>query len=248
LLRVMIDTGALATLLKEVSPRINAQWLATAVALCEGEYASPCRTLYFWMLPAVLGCHLLLFVWGLATLTPNGMPYGWRCSDDHVFGQRCPTDNSTLYGAGDDSHERYVQAFFSAASAYIIAVVCDVTFLFLASLALPLIRLPLRDSPLRQLPDAGLLVLVLLKLRITQYVAATTAHPPTCHLPTAHPSTTSHLPTAHVPSSRSRYSVPSIHASRPRWSSRAALLCVRRGTGPSHYTTSPTRSAKGRAH
>jgi len=35
LMRALIDTGAMATLLKETSPRIKAQWLATATALRE---------------------------------------------------------------------------------------------------------------------------------------------------------------------------------------------------------------------
>ena len=44
---------------------------------------------------------------------------------------------------------------------FILACLFDALFLFLAALALPLIKLAPRSSPLRQVPDAGLLLLVL---------------------------------------------------------------------------------------
>lgn len=145
----------MATLLKETSPRINAQWLATATALCETgrrTLSVPCCQLWLWMLPGMCVLNGLFWLWSLGMLVQDeGQPFG------------------AVAGGGIS----LAHAFFTAACAG------DALFMLSSGLALPLIHLP-QGSPLKGLPDVALLLLVLHKLRITRPVSIVNAADPQC--------------------------------------------------------------------
>ena len=165
---------ALRYLLRERSPRINAQWLATASLLCEPRsyVRSHVRFAHVWLLPIVLNALLYLGMLYIASerLTlfelEDSLASNIRsdCADECASACPLPINYSNVIAAAAAATPtpRTAQA---VTAGLCFSVFVELLLIFWALFALPKTQRPW-TSTLRTMPDAGLLLLVLRKLHV----------------------------------------------------------------------------------
>ena len=162
LLRTLIRTGAMATLLAERSPRINAQWHATAAALClpRSYRRVVLRFGHLALQPVVLWLGLMALLNQLARgdATPSGTELR-----EHLL------VDSLVQGDAAACPELPRAAWPPVLTLLGVSLVFDAIFLLQVLLVLPIIVMP-SSSELDAVPDVGLLLLILVKLGLARRV------------------------------------------------------------------------------
>lgn len=156
LLYQLNQKGVLHMMFREVSPRINAQWLATAVKLCEPNRSHLARALLRFahciFLPIVSDALLYLWMLGMASNAAGADAFGSLHASLRLLG-------SSAAGLGPENTATALNIIVALALAF------DMLYVLSVTLALPLVY-KASDPALREMPDAGLLLLVLRKLDI----------------------------------------------------------------------------------
>jgi hypothetical protein len=176
LLEDLIKSDALRQLFSERSPRINAQWLATASFLCEPR--SYCRAVYRFayvvLAPQLLNGGLYLIIAYIAS--GNFALFQLQSSLLDNMRRTCEpqTDLTNLLGNNatallpDESTDLRTPA--CVLFIFYLSVVAETALFLWALSALPMTQRPWR-SALRELPDPALLLLVLQKLGVVDAVS-----------------------------------------------------------------------------
>jgi len=154
----MGDEGALAHLFKQHSPRLNAQWLATASALCEKSSPVAVFIRFGPILLLPLLCDSLLYLWMLYMVHDASSGFHFGDFFGGVSDQGPPPPEGLRRQRGSTTPE-FIMALKH------MAAVLDTIFVLGMALSLPLVQRPLR-SRVRRVPDAGLLLLVLRKMKV----------------------------------------------------------------------------------
>ena len=165
LLEDLIESGAIRRLLQTRSPRINAQWLATASSLCEmPSYArSLIRFAHVVLAPIVLSAALYVMMVYVASDELDIFSLE-RNLVANLKGE-CDSGNSTGSSVSTSFGSLSARAPQAVLYSLIYSAMLEVLLVCWAAAALPLTQRPLR-SKLRGMPDAGLLLLVLRRLKI----------------------------------------------------------------------------------
>jgi len=166
LLSDLIRHGALANMFAYRSPRINAQWLATASALCEPRSCAGAlgRFAHVVVVPVLLA--MLYYFCAVFIASGSFAVGGLQSSLEANFIDDCPVGEASSPNASaiavESTTSRTPQMIMAILS---LGLLLEAALVAWVLLALPLIQRP-RRSALQGLPDAGLLLLVLYKMGV----------------------------------------------------------------------------------